>query len=226
MFGRKQLELQQKAALISDTLEGLLGVPTREGAGDVLECLILTILSQNTTDVNRDKGYAKLKERYPTWEDVLQLDTQAIEATIKIAGLGKQKSHTIKNFLSWLKTEHGELSLEFIHDMETEKALELLCQHKGIGIKTASVTLSFACGREVFPVDTHILRISKRLELIPSNCSAEKAHQVLLPIVPDGKAYPFHMNLIYFGRQICNARKPLCERCPLTHHCLYYKDNF
>ena len=226
MFGRKQLELQQKAALISDTLEGLLGVPTREGAGDVLECLILTILSQNTTDVNRDKGYAELKERYPTWEDVLQLDTQAIEAAIKIAGLGKQKSHTIKNFLSWLKTEHGELSLEFIHDMETEKALELLCQHKGIGIKTASVTLSFACGREVFPVDTHILRISKRLELIPSNCSAEKAHQVLLPIVPDGKAYPFHMNLIYFGRQICNARKPLCERCPLTHHCLYYKDNF
>ena len=226
MFGRKQLELQQKAALISDTLEGLLGVPTREGAGDVLECLILTILSQNTTDVNRDKGYAELKERYPTWEDVLQLDTQAIEAAIKIAGLGKQKSHTIKNFLSWLKTEHGELSLEFIHDMETGKALELLCQHKGIGIKTASVTLSFACGREVFPVDTHILRISKRLGLIPSNCSAEKAHQVLLPIVPDGKAYPFHMNLIYFGRQICNARKPLCERCPLTHHCLYYKDNF
>ncbi len=219
------MELKEKAEFISDTLEGLLGVPTRDGAGDVLECLILTILSQNTTDVNRDRGYAELKDRFPTWEAVLQADVKAIAVAIRLAGLGNQKSRTIKNFLSWLKTERGELSLEFIHDMETEAALELLCQHKGIGIKTACVTLSFACGREVFPVDTHILRISKRLGLIPSNCSAEKAHQVLPPIVPEGKAYPFHMNLIYFGRQICDARKPLCERCPLTHHCLYYKDN-
>ena len=219
------MKLKEKAEFISDTLENLLGVPTRDGAGDVLECLILTILSQNTTDVNRDRGYAELKDRFPTWEDVLHADVQAIAAAIRLAGLGNQKSRTIKNFLSWLKAEHGELSLEFIHDMETEAALELLCQHKGIGIKTASVTLSFACGREVFPVDTHILRISKRLGLIPLNCSAEKAHQVLLPIVPEGKAYPFHMNLIYFGRQICDARKPLCERCPLTQHCLYYQAN-
>ena len=89
MFGRKQLELQQKAALISDTLEGLLGVPTREGAGDVLECLILTILSQNTTDVNRDKGYAKLKERYPTWEDVLQLGYSGNRGSDKDCRTGK-----------------------------------------------------------------------------------------------------------------------------------------
>ena len=224
-LGKKQLELQQKAAIISDALEGLFGVPTRDGAEDVLESLILTILSQNTTDVSRDKGYARLKEHFPTWEDVLHADVKAIEAAIRIVGLGEQKSHTIKNFLTWLQTEHGKLSLEFIRDMETEEALEFLCQHKGIGIKTASVTLSFACGREVFPVDTHILRISKRLGLIPPNCSAEKAHQLLPPIVPEGKAYPFHINLIYFGRQICNARKPLCERCPLTQHCLYFKDN-
>ena len=222
---KKQLELQQRAEIISDALEVLFGVPTRDGTEDVLESLILTILSQNTTDVSRDKGYARLKERFPTWEDVLHADVKAIEAAIRIVGLGEQKSHTIKNFLTWLQAEHGELSLEFIHDMETEEALEFLCQHKGIGIKTASVTLSFACGREVFPVDTHILRISKRLGLIPPNCSAEKAHQLLPPIVPEGKAYPFHINLIYFGRQICNARKPLCERCPLTQHCLYFRDN-
>ncbi len=219
------MELQQKAEIISDTLEVLFGVPTRDGAEDVLESLILTILSQNTTDVSRDKGYARLKERFPTWEDVLHADVKAVEAAIRIVGLGEQKSNTIKNFLTWLHAEHGELSLEFMHNMETEEALKFLCQHKGIGIKTASVTLSFACGREVFPVDTHILRISKRLGLIPPNCSAEKAHQLLPPIVPEGKAYPFHINLIYFGRQICDARKPLCERCPLTQHCLYFKDN-
>jgi len=219
------LELKQKAVLISETLEGLLGVPTREGAGDVLDCLILTILSQNTTDVSRDKGYAILKASFPTWEAVLQADVEAIEAAIKIVGLGRQKSRTIKNFLTWLRAEHGDLCLEFLHEMETGAALEFLCQQKGIGIKTASVTLAFACGREVVPVATHILRIAKRLGLIPPNCSAEKAHQLLPPLVPPGKAYPFHMNLIYFGRQICNARKPLCGGCPLTDHCLYFRDS-
>ncbi len=219
------MKLKQKAEYISDTLEKLLGLPTWDGTEDVLECLILTILSQNTTDVSRDKGYVQLRNKFPTWEDVLNADADAVEETIRIVGLGQQKTKTIKNFLSWLKTEHGELSLEFIHDMKTEDALEFLCQHKGIGIKTASVTLSFACGRDVFPVDTHILRISKRLGLIPQNCSAEKAHYVLPPIIPKGKTYPFHMNLIYFGRQICNARKPLCEKCPLTDECLYFKEN-
>ena len=203
----------------------MFGIPTWDGTEDVLECLILTILSQNTTDVSRDKGYVQLRKNFPTWEDVLQADVKAVENSIKIVGLGNQKATTIKNFLTWLKAEYGELSLEFIHDMKTEDALEFLCKHKGIGIKTASVTLSFACGREVFPVDTHILRISKRLELIPQNCSADKAHAELPMIIPKGKSYPFHMNLIYFGRQICNARKPLCEQCPLTEHCLYYKEN-
>ena len=219
------MNLKQKANFISDTLEDMFGTPKWDGAEDVLECLILTILSQNTTDVSRDKGYIQLKEKFPTWEEVLEADVKDVESSIKIVGLGNQKATTIKNFLTWLKAEYGELSLEFIHEMKTEDALEFLCQHKGIGIKTASVTLSFACGREVFPVDTHILRISKRLELIPQNCSADKAHYELPKIVPNGKSYPFHMNLIYFGRQICNARKPLCEQCPLTEHCLYYKEN-
>ncbi|MDE0084338.1 MAG: endonuclease III [Candidatus Poribacteria bacterium] len=219
------MKLQQKAKIISETLENLFGVPNWDGTEDVLECLILTVLSQNTTDVSRDKGYAQLREQFPTWEDVLQADADAVEAAIKIVGLGKQKTETIKNFLAWLKREYGELSLEFIHDMKTEDALDFLIQHKGIGIKTASVTLSFACGREVFPVDTHIIRISKRLGLVQPSCSAEKAHYELPLIIPEGKSYPFHMNLIYFGRQICNARKPLCEQCPLTQHCLYYKEN-
>ncbi len=219
------MDIQQKTALISDTLENMFGTPKWSGAEDVLACLIETILSQNTTDVSRDKGYARLKEQFPTWEDVMQADVKAVEESIKIVGLGNQKATTIKNFLSWLKAEYGELSLEFVHDMKTEDALELLCQHKGIGIKTASVTLAFACGREVFPVDTHILRISKRLALIPQNCSADKAHAELPKIIPKGKSYPFHMNLIYFGRRICNARKPLCEECPFTQHCLYFEEN-
>jgi len=217
------LNLRQKTQFISDTLEKLYGVPEREDEGSVLDCLILTILSQNTNDVNRDKGFAALKSRFPTWEDVLEADVEKIGEAIKIAGLHGQKSQTIKNFLTWLNAERGALDLEFICEMETDEAVKLLCQHKGIGIKTVSVTLAFACGREVFPVDTHILRISKRLGLIPSNCSAEKAHELMPTIVPGGKAFPFHLNLITFGRKICNAQRPKCDQCPLTEHCLYFK---
>jgi endonuclease-3 len=204
-------------------LEALYGAPKLELDANVLDCLILTILSQNTTDVNRDKGYEALKARFPTWEEVLEADVESIGEAIKIAGLHAQKSRTIKDFLAWLKKERRELDLQFLCEMDAPAALEFLTQHKGIGVKTASVTLAFACGRDVFPVDTHILRISKRLGFIPPNCTAEKAHGLLPKIIPEGKAYPFHVNLITFGRKICNARKPRCDQCPLTDHCLFFK---
>ncbi|MCZ6680792.1 MAG: endonuclease III [Candidatus Poribacteria bacterium] len=217
------MDLRHKAQVVSDHLEKLYGIPERDSEENVLDCLILTVLSQNTNDVNRDKGFATLKETFPTWEDVLEADVESIGAAIQIAGLHGQKSRTIKNFLTWLKAERGELDLGFVCEMETKEGLQLLCQHKGIGIKTASVTLAFACGHDVFPVDTHVLRISKRLGLVASNCNAEKAHELLPQIIPTGTELPFHMNLITFGRQICNARKPKCDQCPLTAYCLYFK---
>ena len=213
----------QKTELISSALEKLYGAPEPDTEENVLDCLMLTVLSQNTNDVNRDKGFAILKERFPRWEDVLDADVEEIGDAIKIAGLHGQKSRTIKNFLTWLKAEYGELDLEFIREVETKDAIQLLSQHKGIGIKTVSVTLAFACGRDVFPVDTHVLRISKRLGFVPSKCTAEKAHELMPQIIPEGQAYPFHMNLIAFGRRICDARKPKCDQCPITAHCLYYR---
>jgi len=218
------VNLKQKAQIASDTLERIYGIYEVQAEENVLDCLMLTVLSQNTNDVNRDKGFATLKERFSTWEDVREADVETIGEAIKIAGLHGQKSRTIKNFLTWLTTERGQLDLEFICDMETDAARQYLCQHKGIGVKTASVTLAFACGHDVFPVDTHVLRIGKRLGLVPSNCTADKAHELMPEIIPEGKAFPFHMNLIQFGRQICNARNPKCNQCSLTEHCLYFRD--
>lgn len=217
------MNLKQRTQKISDALEKLYGIPEREANVNVLDCLIRTILSQNTNDVNRDKGFTALQERFPTWEEVRKADVEEIGESIRIAGLHVQKSRTIKNFLTWLKANRGKLDLEFICGMESSDAIQFLCQHKGIGIKTASVTLTFACGHEVFPVDTHVIRISRRLGLVPSTCTAEKAHEVMPQIVPVGKSLPFHMNLITFGRKICHARKPECDKCPFTTHCLYFK---
>ena len=218
------MDLKEKVSFVSQALEELYGAPKPDKGGNVLDCLMLTILSQNTTDINRDKGFSVLSARFATWQEVMRADVEAIGEAIRVAGLHAQKSRTMKDFLVWLKAEKGALDLQFLCDMGTDEALKFLCRHKGIGVKTASVTLSFACGHEVFPVDTHILRISKRLGFVPPNCSAEKAHDLMPEIVPDGKAYPLHMNLIAFGRQICNARKPKCDQCPLTMHCLYFRE--
>ena len=103
------MDLEQKTELVSDALEKLYGAPEPDMEENVLDCLLLTVLSQNTNDVNRDKGFAVLKERFPTWEEVLNADVEEIADAIKIAGLSGQKSRTIKNFLTWLKAEYGEL---------------------------------------------------------------------------------------------------------------------
>ena len=121
MQWRNGLDLEQKTELISDALEELYGAPEPDTEENVLDCLMLTVLSQNTNDVNRDKGFAILKERFPTWEEVLDADVEKIADAIKIAGLSGQKSRTIKNFLTWLKAEYGELDLEFIRRDEHQR---------------------------------------------------------------------------------------------------------
>jgi endonuclease III len=97
--------------------------------------------------------------------------------------------------------------------------METLLSLKGVGLKTANCVLAFGCGRDAFPVDTHILRITKRLGLIPPEATAEKAHGLLAQVVPDGTAIPLHLNLIRYGRETCKARQPRCGRCLFPQLC-------
>lgn len=206
-----------------EALEALYGRRRRERGRDPLSSLIMGVLSQNTNDKNRDLAYGRLRERFPRWEDLLQAETKEIARAIRPGGLAQQKSSRIKEFLLWLERERGELSLDFICRMSPEEALEFLGSHKGIGIKTVYVTLLFSCGKDVFPVDTHIHRVSERLGLIPEGSSLLSAHRRMAELVPPGEAYSFHLNLITFGRNICQARRPLHELCPLRRNCDYFR---
>ena len=214
-------DLKAKTTDILDVLESTFGVERWEGGRDALETLIRTVLSQNTNDTNRDRAYGALRARFPTWEDVMNADPKDLADAIRVGGLANQKSVRIRDILRWIKARYGALDLDYVCDMPTSEVIDTLCQQKGVGIKTVSVMLMFACGRDIFPVDTHIHRISKRLGLIPATCTAEKAHQVMADLIPPGKAYSFHLNLLKFGRRICHARNPECERCPLWDVCLF-----
>jgi endonuclease-3 len=187
--------------------------------------LVNTILSQNTNDVNRDKAYERLRERFPTWEAVRDAPEEEVIEAIRPAGLGPTKGPRIQEALRTLteEGEDGQIGLEFVKGMGVEEARDWLESIPGIGPKTSSIILLFAFGKPAFPVDTHVHRVTQRLGLIAEGTSREKAHSLLEEIVPQEIYYSFHLNLIEHGRAVCHARNPEHEGCVLRDLCDFYK---
>jgi len=192
---------------------------------DPLDNLMRTILSQNTTDENRDRAYDTLCKQYPTWEKVMRATPEKVQEAIKVAGLAKQKGPAMQNFLKWLHKEHGTLSLDFLKTTPPDDAIKLLVQHKGIGVKTAYIVLAFACNQDLCAVDTHVYRTMQRVGILDEKCSREKAHSELRPLIPKNKARAFHVNLLDLGKTICQARTPDCEACMISDLCAFYQGN-
>lgn len=224
-MGEKIMDtLQTKTAHVAQLLERMRGVPERKNPLRPLDNLILTILSQNTNDRNRDIAYQRLQHAFSSWEAVMEADVEQIVEAIRPAGLANQKSQRIQGILQWIYEQYGTLNLDFICEQDPQDVMQTFCQLKGIGVKTMAVVLTFSCGADIFPVDTHVHRLCRRLGLVPSETSsAEKTFELMQSKVPPGKAFSFHINLIEHGRQVCKARKPLCKQCPLTDVCDYYK---
>ena len=211
--------LKAKLTEILFLLEKEYGIPRRVTPGNPLDILIGTILSQNTTDHNRDKAYQKLKTRFPHWEDMLEGKTREIVSAIRVGGLAEQKAKRIREILHWVIKREGKLSLSFLKKMDSEEIKKTIGPLKGVGPKTLHCLLLFGFKREAFPVDTHILRVGKRLGFIPERMDAERAHEWMNPLIPKKKSLSLHLNLIRFGRSFCKARKPLCDVCFLKDGC-------
>jgi len=218
---RDDTTLREKALEIHRRLLEAYGEPRRRRLDPISE-LISTILSQNTNDVLRDRAFEELRRRLPTWEQVRDAPEEEIADAIRIAGLSQQKAASIKRALEHLSKERGELSLDFLRNMDVEEAKGWLTSIKGIGPKTAAIILLFALDMAAFPVDTHVHRVTKRLGLILSNTSREKAHEILEALMPPETYYAFHLNLIRHGRRVCRSRRPRCTECVLTDVCDYY----
>ncbi len=184
-----------------------------------LEELVLTILSQSTTDRNRDRAWEALRERYPVWDSLRRVPRPELETTIRVAGLATQKATAIQAVLERLHSEVGRPSLDHLADMSDDEGLAYLSSFKGVGVKTAACVLCFALGRPVLPVDTHVHRIATRLGWVPPRANSVSAHQTLNRQVPEEIRFSLHMHLIQLGRDICTARRPSCERCPLADTC-------
>jgi endonuclease-3 len=185
--------------------------------------LVSCILSQSTSDTNRDRGFDALKARYATYEAVRDAPTDELIETIRPAGLANQKAPRIQEVLRHITRERGEINIDFLADIPLEEAKAWLTSMNGVGPKTAAIVLCFAFNRPAFPVDTHVHRVGQRIGFLPEGISADKAHPVMEAIAPPEDYYAFHLNMIRHGREICNARSPHCEACPLTMYCDYYQ---
>ena len=206
-------------AKILARLEKGYGRPRQGSRTEPLDELILTVLSQNTNDRNRDRAYSALRERFPRWEDVLAASDGAVAKAIAVGGLANQKSKRIRRILSRIRAEHGDLDLGFLKRWGDVRVGEYLRSFVGVGEKTANCVLLFALGRPAFPVDTHIHRLSIRLGLVPEGSDAAAAHQRMGALVPARDVYAAHLNLIRHGREICHARRPACGECVLADLC-------
>jgi endonuclease-3 len=185
--------------------------------------LVNTILSQSTTDWNRDLGFARLRERLPTWEAVRDAPTETVIDAIRPAGLASQKGPRIQEALRTITAQQGAITLDFLANLPLPEAKAYLTRLHGIGPKTAAIILCFAFNRPAFPVDRHVHRVVQRIGLIGAKTTPDQAHDMMEAIVPNDQYYEAHLNLIRHGREICHASNPECERCPLTHLCDYYQ---
>lgn len=201
------------------------GIPKRpKKLPNPVDTLIATILSQNTNDRNSYQAYQNLKHKYNSWNDLSKVPRVEIEKTIKVAGLGKQKSAAIKSFLSSMQKKNKNNDLLHINKMSDEDILTELTSIKGIGVKTASCVLLFSLDRNVCPVDTHVHRTLNRIGIIKTN-TPDKAFEKIKGELSEGIAHQFHTNLIKLGREICKPAKPLCSVCPLLKICKFKKKN-
>jgi endonuclease-3 len=181
--------------------------------------LVLTILSQNTTDANRDRAYDRLMQRFPTLSALAAARPSELEEAIRVGGLANAKAKSILGALARIREERGGYSLDFLREMPLPEAREYLTSFPGVGVKTANILLLFSFGMPAFPVDTHVLRVTKRLGLVPGTSTLAKAALSLEPHVGAGDHGPLHLNLIRLGRELCRPRNPLCPECPLLPVC-------
>ncbi len=187
---------------------------------DPIDELIITVLSQNTSDVNRDRAYAAMRQRFPTWEALATADSTELVAAIRPGGLANIKAPRLLSILNEIRDrEGGKLDLSWMRRAASSRVSEYLTSLPGVGPKTAACVLAFSLGRPALPVDTHVYRVARRLGFFDERTDAAKAHRVMEDLVPARLRVRMHVGLIRLGRTICRAGRPDCGLCPLQDLC-------
>lgn len=213
---------------VLDILEGLWGqeaAPKVSAFEDPLDGLMLTVLSQNTNDNNRDRAFQELKSLYPSWEKVASVPAESLAKAIKVAGIANVKSVRMKEILDIVKGSFGEYSLKGISLWDKSKVEGFLTSLPGVGPKTAACVMVFDLGIPAFPVDTHVARFCRRMEWVDRSASPVAIQEKMEKVVPEDRKKGAHLNIISHCKALCRARNPLCSSCSLSALCPWFKSN-
>jgi endonuclease-3 len=187
---------------------------------DPIEELILTVLSQNTSDVNRDRAFGAMRGRFPTWEELADAPEPELEEAIRPGGLSKIKARRILAILNEIRDrQDGSLDLSWMRTASSPRVAKYLLSLPGVGPKTVACVLAFSLGRPALPVDTHVYRVALRLGFFDARTDSVRAHRIMEELVPARLRVAMHVGLIRLGRRICKAGRPACEVCPLQDLC-------
>lgn len=206
---------------VDNILKNTYGTPDLGNKEDPLDELIFMSLCVRSGPDNVERAYAHLKRRFPTWNQVLQAPEGAIAECVRVSGAAMRKEERIKRILGEIQSKHETLDLRFLRHATDEEAYERLTSLPHVGPKIAHCVMMYSLGRAVLPVDTHVLRILKRVGVLSAEIDAEEASATLPEFIPEHSAHTLHVNLVVHGRRICRAYKPNCERCSIEDLCAY-----
>jgi len=204
---------------IIDRLRAEYGEPEWRPHGDATAELVLTLLSQNTSDSNSGRAFSRLLQRFPDWQSVIEAPLPEVEDAIRPGGLAPTKAPRLQAMLAEVKSRTGGFDLGFLSGLPVEQAREWLRTLPAVGPKTAACVLLFGLGMPGLPVDTHVFRVATRLGLVDEKMGPDKAQTFLEALVPPQDHFGFHILLIRHGRHCCSARNPNCGACPLRPDC-------
>ncbi len=221
-----ELPAEEKVLLTHELLnEAYKKLELKSSRRTPMQELISTMLSHRTNRADEKMAYNTMLERFGDWDGIIQANTQDLADAIKTTRYPDQKAPQIQQTLRIIKEEQGKLSIDFLHDMPVQEALDWLTKLPGVGLKTATLVLLFNFHKPVLPVDTHVFRVSQRVGILGAKVTANKAHETLLQLLPPDpvELYNYHVHLFWHGQRVCTFYHPKCESCVLQGICSYYK---
>jgi endonuclease-3 len=210
---------RDRVALILRRLRARYGPLRPPPRREPIDELILTVLSQNTNDVNRDRAWDSLRARFLTWEEVASAPVAEVVGAIRVGGLANTKAPRIQAILREILEREGGFDLSWMREAPDEDVRAYLASLPGVGPKTVACVLAFSLLRPALPVDTHVHRVATRLELIPPGTAPTPAHAAIESVVPPRSRVTMHVALIHHGRDLCKAGRPRCGECPVLAVC-------
>lgn len=213
----------QAVRRVCEALDSAYETTRLDNPHDPLDDLVFVILSNKTSaDVAR-RVYRSVKQRFSTWEDVLESPPSVLESLLRPAGLGRVKSRQIRGALRRIKKDFGSCDLTRLRDRAPDSIEEYLIGLPGVSDKVAKCVMMWTLGAQVLPVDSHVHRVARRLGWT-SRKRADQCHEELEALVPPERRASFHVECILHGRAVCRASSPECENCCIRRYCQYNKE--